>query len=190
MSKRFGADWGEVWYERDWSISLMQACIDDLEQEEGVDAIIYCCAEAYPEGALRSTKPLVMPYRVTLGYAEAVARSREGGAIVGVLTGSTRQRAQQLEMWHRYPWAADLKVQFEELGKTPLEAVQRLARAKPDLVIYWGYGTGLAPSDPPGLIPEMESILGRPIILPHIVSTLFVRNFLYPSINGRDYVKG
>jgi len=189
MNPRFGADWGEVWMERGRSITLIQACIDALEEKDGVDAIIYCCAEPYPEDAFRSTKPLVLPYRVVLGYTKAVTYSRGGKATIGILTAGTRQRKQQLEMWRSYPWTANLNLQFELVGETPGEAAKRLAETKPDLVIYWGYGIGLAPGDPPGLISEMEAILGRPIILGHIVSTLFVRNFFYPSINGRDFMQ-
>jgi protein AroM len=188
MNHRFGADWGEVWMERGRSIGLVQACIDALEKEDGVDATIYCCAEPYPKDAFRCSRPLVLPYRVALGYAEAVAHSRGGKATIGILTGGTRQRKQQLEMWHSYPWTANLNLQFELVGEAPGEAAKRLAETKPDLVIYWGYGIGLAPGDPPGLISEMEAILGRPIILGHIVSTLFVRSLLYPSINGREFV--
>jgi protein AroM len=188
INKKFGPGWGESWVGLGQTIRLVQKCIYDLERA-GVDAIIYCCAEAYPEDAFTSTKPLVMPYRTVVNYAETVARLGKGRATIAVLTGSTRQRPQQLRMWQRYPWATELDIRYIELGKSPLNAVRNLRQVKPDLVIYWGYGVGLAPGDDPDLLSEMQSVIGQPIVLHHVVATLFVRNFLYPSIPAHEYVR-
>ena len=144
-----------------------------------------------PEGALRSTRPLVMPYRVVLGYAETVARSVGDGATIVVFTHGGRQRQQQLETWHIQRWASKLNLQFVDPGQDPLDAAKRLAKSKPrpNLVMFWGYGIGLAPGDPPGLIPKMEAALGQAILLAHVACTLFVRNLLYPSVDGCKYVE-
>lgn len=190
-NERFGPGWGEAWIERNRYVPLVQACVDTLEEEEQVAATIWCCGEIFPQGKLRSRRPLVMPSRVVLGYAEAVVRLKRGRVVIRVFAEGDRQREQQLELWHAQPWATDLTLLFEDVGDAPLDAAKRVADAEPaaDLLIYWGYGVGLAPGDPVGLLDQMESILGAPIIAHHIVSTLFVRNLLYPSIDGRAYVE-
>jgi hypothetical protein len=188
-NRRFGTSWGDAWISRSHSVRLVQECIDVLEQEEQVDAIIYCCGEPYPEGAFRSSKPLILPYQVVLSYVVGRFHAHPGRVTVGILTSGTRQRAQQLAMWRAQEWASRVDLQFEVFGDAPYDAADRLAAAKPELVLYWGYGTGLAPGDDPGLISGLEKTLAQPIVLPHIVSTLFVRNYLYPSINGRQYVQ-
>lgn len=188
-SERFGPGWGEAIMERTRYIPLVQKCLDELENTEKVDATIWCCAEPFPDGTFRCTKPLLMPYLVGLQYAEIVARSIGGGAVIGVFTHGARQREQQIEMWDRQTWATRAKVHFEDASEG-LKAAKRMAGVKPDLVILWGYGVGLAPGDPPDGVASLEKALGQPILLLHTASTLLVRNMLWPSVNGRDYVRG
>lgn len=188
FNKKFGAGWGESWVERSRTIPLVQKCIDELEQE-GADVIIYCCAEAYPEGSFQSNKPLILPYRVVVDYIATLTCLSKDNPTVAILTGGSRQRPQQLEMWERYVWSDAINLQYVELGQSPLTVVEKLAESKPDLAVYWGYGVGLAPGDDPGFLGKIESILGQPLILHHVVSTLFARNYFYPSLDGVQYVR-
>jgi hypothetical protein len=188
-SERFGPGWGEAIMARTQYVGLIQACIDELEAE-GVDAIIWCCAEPFQDGTFQCSKPLVMPYLVGLHYAEVVARSIGNRARIGVFTHGTRQRKQQMEMWYNQPWAKQAEIQFEDTAGGSLEAAERMADVEPDLTILWGYGSGLAPGDDPQEIPSMEAVLGQPILLLHVASTLLVRNLLSPSVGARDYVEG
>ena len=188
-SKRFGSGWGEAWMERGRTIPIVQSCIERLEQEHGVDATIYCCAEPYPEGVFRASKPFVMPYKVVLSYVENLVISRDHRPVIGVLTGGARQRPQQMEMWQRYTWSSDIDLHFAEMGSEPLAAAQHLATLKPDLVVWWGYGVDLAPGDSPTIVAEMQEVLGQPILLHHVAATLFVRNVLYPALDGRAYAR-
>jgi hypothetical protein len=49
---------------------------------------------------------------------------------------------------------------------------------------------GLAPGDPTGLLSQMEAVLQRPIITPHVAATLSARNFLRPSPDGSRFLSG
>jgi hypothetical protein len=187
---RLGPDWAAAWVERGRSVALVQRCIDELERDERVDATIYCCAEGYPAGSFRAARPLVLPYRVTLSYAQALAESRGGAGVVGLLTHGTRQRKQQEETIRAQPWASRVTFRFETLADEPLGAAERMAGHRPDFVIYWGYGVDLAPGDPPDLIARIEEAIGRPVVVPHVLSTLFVRNLLRPGLRGRPFVAG
>jgi hypothetical protein len=186
MNRRFGPDWAEVWMTRASTIPLVQACIDDLEREH-VDAIIYCCAENYPDRSFRTITPFILPGRVLLKYAELVAATRDHTTI-GILTSGARQRPQQLEAWQCQSWASRVTLHYELLGDRPVDAAAGLASLEPHLVLYWGYGVGLAPGDPTALLSQLEAVLQRPIILPHIASTLLARNFLRPSLNASRFL--
>ncbi len=183
---RLGPGWRDVWITRAASVPRVQACIDDLENQEHVDVTIYCVGEEYPPGTFHSRRPLILPYRVMLAYAESIADSKPN-ATLGVLVYGPRQRMQQLHTWQRQPWATKLKLEFAELGDTPLKAVEMLRLREPDLVFSWGYGLGLPAAHQSDLIDRIEGILGLSLIMPQNVAALFARNFLQPSISGRRY---
>jgi hypothetical protein len=183
---RLGPDWTETWVARAATELLVQARIDELEDEHGVGATIYCVAEWYPPGTFRSRRPLILPARNMLAYGQAVAESNPE-ATIGLLVYGARQRQQQLDTWRWQPWGARLRVEFGELGSAPLDAAARLRDRNPDLVFYWGYGVGLAPAHRADLIERLEEMLGQPVITPQNAAALFARNLFRPSVPGRTF---
>lgn len=181
MTSPLGDDWTARWIDRQKLVPRVQDCIDRLENEEDVETMILCVAEEFPAGSFRSRRPLVMPFQAMLGYAEMLALTKSD-AIIGILVYGPRQLAQQRATWASRSWARNLRIEFAETAGDPLAAATRLRVAGPDLVMVWAYATGLAPRDPPGLLVNIAGVLGRPVLVPAIVTSLFVRNLLRPPL--------
>ena len=50
-----------------------------------------------------------------------------------------------------------------------------------DVALLWGYGIGIAPHDPPGLVRDLQALLGAPVVSFHALATREVRCWLRPS---------
>lgn len=68
------------------------------------------------------------------------------------------------------------------------EAAEELGRQNVDFAFFFGYGVGLAPFDPVDEIPNLEKAIGAPLILPHRVTVLHLRNLIGPALDDRAYL--
>jgi hypothetical protein len=183
---RMGDGHKEVFVPREFMIDRVQACIDSLEADDGVDLTIFCCAEEYPDNAFRGYGPVVLPFRLILAQAGAFVEARAHTRI-GLIVPSGPHIAQDLGTFRRAPWAA--KAEFAAAAWSPsgtAMAQQILAQGPaPDLVVLFGYGMGIAPADSPALLTEIGDCLGVPMVTAHGIATMTARGLLRPAMADR-----
>jgi protein AroM len=165
-----------------------QKCIDSLDAE-GVDATILCCAEEYPLDAFHAKRPLVLPWLVMTDWVRTSTMYLPEPRI-GILIHDQEHVEEDIATWQSQSWMKRLKISFEMIKGRLDQALGRLRAEKVDMVIYWGYGWGIAPSDPADTIERVEEATGAPFITPQSITTLFVRHLLRPAINDRYFAGG
>jgi hypothetical protein len=198
---RMGPGYREVLVSRTALIPLVQRRIRELEDVDGVDAIIYCCAEEYPDDAFRSTRPLIMPFRTAFGHVEGLVRGLQRTVNLGLVVPGQAWIPQDRRTWSSRPWMRSLNVIIEPLREDPpgLQGryIDRSAatvgrqllqqQSSIDLVVVWGYGAGLAPFDPGDIIETLAETVQAPVMTIHSAATLAARSFLQPPLRDRDF---
>lgn len=184
---RMGDGHKEVFVPREFMIERVQACIDSLEAEDGVDLTIFCCAEEYPDDAFTATGSLVLPFRVILDQVGAFVEARES-ARIGLVVPSVPHIEQDLRTFASARWAD--KVEFVAAGWSSSGAdmaAELLAQGDaPDLVVLFGYGMGIAPADDPALLTEIADAVGVPLVTAHGIATMTARGLLLPAMTDRE----
>lgn len=185
---RLGEGWQEPWISREKLIPHLQKGIDTLERA-GVDLILLCCAEEYPENAFHSKVPLILPYAVMFSQARMLADTMEKPGI-GVLVPSKLHYKQDLATWTSRRWMHDIDLHIAI--KKPKEegwGVSQLKGKKLVAVFYWGYGVGTAPLDPDRRVALLEEELDAPVITPGAASIFFARALLRPILDDPSFVE-
>ncbi|WP_159500589.1 AroM family protein [Microbacterium sp. 18062] len=182
---RMGEGHREVFVDRAFMIQRVQRALDSLN-DRGVELVIFCCAEEYPDGSFTSKAPLVLPFRLLLAQVGAFMETRES-ARIGLIVPSVPHIAQDLVTWSRASWAQ--RVDFVAAGWSSSGAgmAQELLSqgAGLDLVVLFGYGMGIAPADDPRLLDEISAAVGVPLITAHGVTTSVARGLLAPGMPDR-----
>lgn len=183
---RMGPGWGSVYTRSTPLIPLFQQCLDSLEAE-GVSATILCCVEEYPIDAFHSKCPLVVPWLVVTEWIR-ISTMYMAKPKIGILIPDEEHREENVATWSSQPWMKRLETVFEPRKGRLNEAIARLREENVDLAIYWGYGLGIAPKDPPDMLKSIYEVLGVPFITPQRFAVLHIRNLLVPSLDDRRFV--
>jgi hypothetical protein len=178
---RLGPGWQHLFFDLRHCVARIQAAIDALETEDGVDLVLLACAAEFPEGALRARGVCVHPRELLFALAEAQAWDPSRRPRIGVLVDHEHLATDQAD-WQRRPWGDRVDLHFAPIHDDILAAAATLG-GRVDMCFMWGYGVGLVAGDPPGLVTRLEEAIGAPLILPHRVATLFVRNLIRPPLD-------
>lgn len=177
---RMGSGRLEVWLELNKFHPYVQKAIDRLEAQ-GVEMILLCCAEQYPENAFHSNVPFIMPYKVAFAKAHTLATSLKRASI-GVLIPDQKHYNQDLATWQCREWMRNIDVKIG-IGIINGKGLAELKGGKYDLVFIWGYGEGVAPGDPKDLVKDLEKELNAPVLTPSSLNLYFARNLLRPAFD-------
>ncbi len=185
--RRMGAGWEEIFVDQAWYLERAQAAIEAHERD-GVDIILMCCAEMYPEGALSSTVPLLLPYQLMFDAVRRQAQAR-GKIKLALLLPTDWHIGQDRATWSSQPWMSKVEPHFG-IGIANGAAIEQLKPEGPyDMALIWGYGDGLAPFDPETLLADISSALGCPTITPNVLNIFNGRTMLTPAWNERIHVE-
>lgn len=182
---RLGPGWQHLFFDLDFCIARVQAAIDALETEEGVDLVLLACAAEFPEGSLRARGPCVHPRELLFAVVEAQAWDPSRRPRIGVLVDHEHLATDRAD-WDRRPWRDRIDLRFAAITDDVVAAAATLS-GEVDFAIMWGYGVGLVAGDPPDLVQRVEASLRAPLILPHRVTTFFLRNLIGPSFDDRAF---
>jgi hypothetical protein len=185
--RRMGAGWEEIFVRQDWYLERAQAAID-AHQRDGVELILMCCAEMYPEGALHAEVPLLLPYQLMFDMVRRQVEAR-GRLRLALLLPTPWHIGQDRATWTSQPWMADVEPHFG-IGIATGEAIEQLRPHGPyDLALIWGYGDGLAPFDPETLLADISAALGCPVVTPNVLNVFQARMLSVPAWPERPYVE-
>jgi hypothetical protein len=185
--RRMGSGWDEIFVEQDWYLRRAQAAIDALEAE-GVDLILMCCAEMYPENALHAKVPLVLPYQLMFDLVRRQVEAR-GRLKLALLLPTPWHIEQDRATWRSQPWMSGVEPHFG-VGIATGEAIAALKPHGPfDLALIWGYGDGLAPFDPETLLADISAALGCPTVTPNVLNIFQARMLSLPAWPERVHVE-
>jgi hypothetical protein len=184
---RLGTGWTRILTDSKPLIPLFQKCLESLEAQ-GVDLTILCCVEEFPIDSFQSRKPFLMPWVVVTEWVRITTMCMTEPRI-GLLILDEEHRAQDMATWSSQPWMESLDLVVEIAGGRLDTALARCREEQVDMVVYWGYGLGLAPSDPPDKLQSVYETLGPiPLIAPNRLVAFHARNQLWPSLNDRRFV--
>jgi hypothetical protein len=186
---RMGPGWGKVFTDEKPLIPLFQNCLDQLE-EEGVDVTILCCAEEYPLDAFHATRPFLVPWNLITDWVRVSTMYMDKPKL-GLLIPDEEHWDEDIATWSSQPWMDKLEIVAERYWGRAEEAIAGLNREKENMVVamYWGYGFGLSPEDPPDMLRSIyEALDGIPFVTIQRFMTLHVRNLLLPSLDDRRFV--
>jgi protein AroM len=185
--RRMGAGWEEIFVDQPWYLERAQAAID-AHEAAGVDIILMCCAEMYPEGALHASVPLLLPYQLMFDVVRRQAEAR-GKVKLALLLPTAWHIEQDRATWTSQPWMANVDVHFG-VGIADGQAVEELKKQGSfDLAIIWGYGDGLAPHDPETLLADISAALKCPTITPNVLNVFNARTMVVPAWPERVHVE-
>lgn len=185
--RRMGAGWEEIFVDQTWYLERAQAAID-AHEAAGVDIILMCCAEMYPEGALHSKVPLLLPYQLMFDVVRRQAEAR-GKVKLALLLPTAWHIEQDRATWTSQPWMSKVEAHFG-VGIADGQAVEELKKQGAfDLAIIWGYGDGLAPHDPETLLADISAALKCPTITPNVLNVFNARTMVVPAWPERIHVE-
>ena len=185
--RRMGSGWEEVFVDQAWYLQRCQAAVD-AHIADGVELIMMCCAEMYPEGALKSSVPLVLPYQLMFDLVRRQAAPRASYKLA-LLLPTPWHIEQDKATWRSQEWMSTIDVHFG-VGIPDGRAAAQLKDEGPyDLALIWGYGDGLALHDPDTMLADISAALGCPTVTPNILNILQARLLLLPALPERTYVR-
>ncbi|RVA16942.1 hypothetical protein EN935_37000, partial [Mesorhizobium sp. M7D.F.Ca.US.004.03.1.1] len=179
---QMGDGWEHRFYALPFAMRHVQGAIDLLEQEDGVKLIILACAAEMPTEALRSNVPLIHPRELLFGLAETLAHGSSRRLRMGVIVDAEHAEHDRAD-WERRSWFDRIELVVAPITRSVADAAAELGRQGVDYAFYFGYGVGLAPRNAPDMIARLEAAAAAPLILPHRVTTLFVRNLVPPALD-------
>jgi hypothetical protein len=182
-----GDGWEHRFFALNFATKRVQQTIDLLEKEDDVDMVLLACAAEFPEGTLTGETLLVHPRELLFQVAENLVWGTRRRRRVGVIVDAEHADHDRAD-WARRPWFGKVELILAPIETSPLDAAELLGEKKVEFAYFFGYGVGLAPFDPLDSVTELERAIAAPLILPHRVTTLFLRNLIGPPIADRAYL--
>lgn len=187
VGNHMGDGWEHRFYALDFAIGRVQATIDALEQRDGVDIVLLACAAEFPAGALSAGTMMIHPRELMFQLVDTLAHGSRRKVRIGVLVDAEHAEHDYAD-WKSRPWFDRIDLVMAPVETTAHAAAMELGRHAVDYAFFFGYGIGLAPLDPIDDVSRLEAAIGAPLILPHRVATLFLRNLVGPPLDDRDYL--
>ncbi len=182
-----GDGWEHRFYALPFVMSRVQIAIDRLENEDGVDLVILACAAEMPKEDLRARTLLVHPRDLVLGFAGTLANSSSRKLRMGLIVDAEHAEHDRAD-WTLQPWFNKIDLYIAPVTGDISKAAAELGNQNIDYAFFFGYGVGLAPGNSKTMIMDLESKIGKPLILPHRVTTLFIRNLVLPTMDDNQYL--
>jgi hypothetical protein len=182
-----GDGWEHRFFALDFATTHVQSMIDKLENEDGVDMVLLACAAEFPVGALSAGTLLIHPRDLMFSIAENLSHGSRRKVRIGALVDAEHADHDYAD-WASKSFFDRIDFVMVPITATWQEAAVELGRQNVDFAFFFGYGVGLAPFDPADEIANMEKAIGAPLILPHRVTVLHLRNLIGPALNDRDYL--
>lgn len=187
VGNHMGDGWEHRFFDLAFATAHVQQTIDRLEKQDGVDIVLLACAAEFPEGSLAADTLLVHPRALLFQLAENVAHGSRRKIRMGVIV-DAEHADHDLADWKRKPWFGSIDLVIAPIESGTIEAAEQLGRAGVEYAFFFGYGVGLAPFDRVDDIQRLEAAIGAPLILPHRVTTLFLRNLVGPPLDDPAYL--
>jgi hypothetical protein len=187
VGNHMGDGWEHRFYALDFAVEQMQRAVTALEREDNVDLIVLACAAEIPADRLKATTLMIHPRELIFSLAGDLVHGAPGKLRFGVLVDAEHAEHDRAD-WARRPWFDRVELVMAPVAGDTLAAAGALGKANVDYAFYFGYGIGLAPFDPIGEVQRLEAAVAAPLLLPHRVTCLFLRNIVGPSIDDLTYL--
>lgn len=187
VGNHMGDGWEHRFFALDFATGRVQHAIDRLEQDDGVDMVLLACAAEFPAGALSARTLLIHPRDLMFSIAENLAHGASRKVRIGALVDAEHADHDYAD-WASRSFFDRIELVMAPITTTWLQAAEELGRQKVEFAFFFGYGVGLAPFDPADEIPNLEKAIGAPLILPHRVTVLHLRNLIGPALDDRSYL--
>ncbi len=187
VGNHMGDGWEHRFFALDFATGRVQQTIDRLETEDGVDMVLLACAAEFPQGALSAATLLIHPRDLMFQIAESLAHGSRRRIKIGALVDAEHADHDYAD-WASKPYFERIELVMAPITTTWLAAAETLGQEGVDVAFFFGYGVGLAPFDPIDEIPNLEKAIGAPLILPHRVTVLHLRNLIGPALDDRAYL--
>lgn len=166
---RLGEGWDHVYIDLEAAMPWFQRAIDRLEAR-GATGIVLCCGTQFAPDQFRAAVPLLMPCEAVMRVVANTVAAR-GRLKLGLMS-SIGHAVQDQALWQAVPFADRLEIAYEGFEGNLMPAAERLAAAKPELVVVWSFGLGTAESDVDRMAARLEAMFGCPVIMPHRLAAL------------------
>jgi len=187
VGNHMGDGWEHRFYALDFATARVQETISLLEKEDRVDLVLLACAAEFPHGSLVADTILIHPRELLFQTAENLTRGARRRVRLGVIV-DAEHADHDLAEWQKQPWFHRIDLVIAPIETDTLSAARKLGKAKVEFAFFFGYGVGLAPLDPRDQVTSLEAAIGAPLILPHRVATLFLRNLIGPPLDDHGYL--
>lgn len=187
VGNHMGDGWEHRFYALAFATQRVQHTIDLLEKDDKVDLVLLACAAEFPAGSLFAETILIHPRELLFQAAENLTRGARRRVRLGVIV-DAEHADHDLADWRKQPWFGQIDLVISPIETSTLAAARRLGEARVEFAFFFGYGVGLAPLDPVDMVTSLEAAIGAPLILPHRVATLFLRNLIGPPLDDRAYL--
>ncbi len=187
VGNHMGDGWEHRFYALDFATARVQQTIDLLEKEDAVDMVLLACAAEFPPGSLIAETILIHPRELLFQAAENLTRGARRRIRLGVIV-DAQHADHDLADWQKQPWFDRIDLVVSPIDSDTLSAARKLGEAGVEFAFLFGYGVGLAPLDPRDQVAQLEAAIGAPLILPHRVATLFLRNLIGPPLDDHAYL--
>ena len=187
VGNHMGDGWEHRFFSLDFAIGRVQSVIDRLEKEDKVDMVLLACAAEFPEGSISAGTLLIHPRELMFSVVENIAHGSRRKVRIGALV-DAEHADHDYEDWAKRPYFDKIELVMSPVTTSALAAAQELGRRNVEFAFFFGYGIGLAPFDPVNEVPALEAAIGAPLILPHRVTGLFLRNIISPTLDDHAYL--
>jgi hypothetical protein len=187
VGNHMGDGWEHRFFSLDFAIGRVQAAIDRLEREDGADMVLLACAAGFPAGALSAETRLIDPRELMFSVVESLTHGTRRNVRIGALVDAEHADHDYAD-WSKRPFFDRIDFRMAPVTTTALAAAETLGREQVEFAFFFGYGIGLAPFDPPDQITQLEAAIGAPLLLPHRVTTLHLRNLIGPPLDDRAFL--
>jgi hypothetical protein len=187
VGNHMGDGWEHRFFALDFAAKRVQSTIDRLENVDHVDMVLLACAAEFPPGTVTAGTLLIHPRDLMFSMVENLAHGSRRKVRIGVLVDAEHADHDYAD-WASRPFFDKIDFVMVPITGTWMEAAAELGRKQVEFAFFFGYGVGLAPYDPATEIADLERAIGAPLVLPHRVTGLHLRNLIGPAIDDRKYL--
>lgn len=187
VGNHMGDGWEHRFFALDFATAKVQKTIDKLEREDGVDMVLLACAAQFPEDALSADTLLIHPRELMFSIVDNLAHGSRRRVRIGAIVDAEHADHDYAD-WSSRPFFPRIEFVMAPVTTSWMDAARELGKRNVEFAFFFGYGVGLAPFDPVDEIPELERAIGAPLVLPHRVTALHLRNLIGPALDDRKFL--